>query len=743
MNQLKQIQATLFSILLLGSFWGCKKNVAPEVAFEPNPFVDPFIGTGAHGHVYPGATTPFGMVQLSPDNGKSGWDWCSGYNWEDSLIVGFSHLHLSGTGIGDLLDISVMPTLDVQDLSVQEEPRASSYAATFSHDKEWASPGYYKVELDNGIIAELTASTRVGVHRYQFPEGAPAQILLDLGFAVNWDRPVETMLQKISDTRLVGYRFSTGWAKDQKVYFAMDFSAPFQLSIADTTAVQEIGDEAISGQKLRALFSFDNQSEIVLKTGLSTASTEGAIAALEETKGRSFEQLRQAAAAAWTQELSKIQAYSKDTTVLTTFYTALYHTALVPNVLSDAVGAYKGAGGALNQARGYTRYSLFSLWDTFRAANPLYTITQADKINDFIRSFLAHYDEYGLLPVWDLHANETNTMTGYHAVPVIADAYLKGFRGFDAEKAFVAMKKSSMQDIRGTNFYREYGYIPHDKTGQSVTRTLEYAYDDWCIAQMAKALGHQEDYQKYMERSQAFTYLFDDSTGFMRAKMANGDWKAPFDPYYSSHDFAVAEYTEGNAFQHSWFVPHAIDELIALHGGKAGFIQKLDELFTASSKITGDFVSADISGLIGQYAHGNEPSHHIAYLYNYADAPEKTQSQVRNIMKTQYNDTPYGLCGNEDCGQMSAWYVFSAMGMYPVNPASGRYDFGSPILDEVTIPLDNGKTFTIIAHNNSAENKYIERIQLNGKAYQQHFIEHQDIVNGGRLEFFMTAAPTE
>jgi predicted alpha-1,2-mannosidase len=731
------LSAVVFSLISLVSFQSCENKTPATTEFDPSQFVDPFIGTGAHGHVYPGATTPFGMVQLSPDNGTSGWDWCSGYNWDDSLIVGFSHLHLSGTGIGDLLDISVMPTNADMDLTKQNKPRESSYAARFNHENEQAEPGYYKVELGNGITVELTASTYVGAHKYNFPEGTSAQVILDLGFALNWDRPKAMMIHQINERLITGYRHSSGWAKDQRVFFAMEFSAPFELIIADSTTIKENTGEPIEGRKLRGLFSFDNLDQVELKTGLSTASVEGAQAALQKVDGKPFEVIKNEASALWKAELSKVKAITSDTSILKTFYTALYRTSMAPNVLSDELGAYKGAGGNYQKATDYTRYSLFSLWDTFRAAHPLYTILQKDKIDDFIKSMLAHYEEYGLLPVWDLHANETNTMTGYHAIPVIVDAYFKGFRDYDVEKAYQAMKKSSMQDIRATDVYREYGYIPHDKSGQSVTRTLEYAYDDWCIAQMAKDLGHEEDYKVYMKRSEAYKFLFDEETGFMRAKLSDGTWKSPFDPKYSSHDFSVAEYTEGNAWQHSFFVPHAVEEMIALHGGNEPFVEKLDELFTTSSEITGDFASSDISGLVGQYAHGNEPSHHIVYLYNYADHPEKAQAQVRNIMKTQYNDTPYGLCGNEDCGQMSAWYVFSAMGIYPTNPANGQYDLGSPVLDAATIEVGEGKYFEIIAHSNSDSNVLVEKVLLNGTELDRTYIRHEEIMAGGKLEFFM------
>lgn len=706
-------------------------------------YVDPFIGTGEHGHVYPGATVPFGMVQLSPDNGTQGWDWCSGYNWDDSLIVGFSHTHLSGTGIGDLLDISVMPTNKKVDFSEKIPPRENVYAAAFDHKNETASPGYYSVKLDNGIAAELTATTRTGVHRYTFPNKENNSLLIDLGFAINWDKPLETAFNIIDNKTITGHRISTGWAEDQRVYFAFHFDQPFSddISIADSTLLKTIEkNKPVTAERLRMQLSFPAQKEITFNVGLSTTSTAGAVSALTESQQENFNTIRNKAAEAWVQELSKVEVQSDREAEKRTFYTALYRTSLAPVIMSDADGSYKGVDGKIQKMEKGNRYCIFSLWDTFRAANPLTTITQPDRVNDFIRSMLNHYDEYGLLPVWSLLGNETNTMTGYHAIPVILDAYQKGFRDYDVEKAYAAMVKSSMQDIRASDHYRKYGYIPYDKSGQSVTRTLEYAYDDWCIAQMAKALNKEEEYQKYIKRAASYRPLFDASTGFMRAKLADGSWKKPFDPQYSSHDFDVAEYTEGNAWQHSWFVPHAIEDLIQLHGGNEKFVQKLDALFTVSSEIKGDFISADISGLIGQYAHGNEPSHHIAYLYNYAGKDHKTQEQVRNIMKTQYNDTPYGLCGNEDCGQMSAWYVFSAMGLYPVNPASGRYDFGSPIFDEVKINLENNKTFTIIANNNSATNLYIASAKLNGEPYDKNYVMHEDIINGGTLEFEMTNA---
>jgi len=522
-------------------------------------YVDPFIGTADHGHVYPGATVPFGMVQLSPDNGTPGWDWCSGYNWADSIIIGFSHTHLSGTGIGDLLDVSLMPTIAELDLTEQKPVRESAYAASFSHDNETASPGYYAVNLNNGIQVELTAGERFGFHEYSFPEGEKSKVLLDLGWALNWDRAVKTQINVINDKKVTGYRYSTGWAKDQRVFFAMEFSeAMLGHTLADSTFV--LNQNAATGKKLRSVFDFGSKQNVKVKVALSTADLAGAEKALGNIHSWDLEDHKGKAEKLWNKELSKIEVKSKDEKLMRTFYTSLYRTCLAPTILADANGKYKGADNKVHESKGYKRYGLFSLWDTFRAANPLYTITQPDKINDFINSMLAHYDEYGLLPVWDLLANETNTMTGYHAVPVIVDAYLKGYRDYNVEKAFEAVKKSSMQDIRATDLYRQYEYIPHDKAGQSVTRTLEYAFDDWCIAQMANSLGKEDDYKEYMRRSSFYKNLFDEETGFMRAKLEDGSWKVPFDPQYSSHDFDVAEYTEGNAWQHSWFVPHAVDD---------------------------------------------------------------------------------------------------------------------------------------------------------------------------------------
>ncbi|MFK8010024.1 MAG: GH92 family glycosyl hydrolase [Saprospiraceae bacterium] len=735
----------LFFALFLSNSCGEKYTDTPTIKDNVpslTQYVNPFMGTANHGHVYPGATVPFGMVQLSPDNGTQAWDWCSGYNWISDTIVGFSHTHLSGTGIGDLYDISIMPTQEIVDFSKKVDPKKSVYAAKFSHKNENAKPGFYQVKLDNGIDVKLTASERVGFHDYNFPKGKDATLLIDLAFAMNWDSPTETHLKFDLEKKLItGYRFSTGWAKDQRVFFAAEFSEPIEnYAIVDGTSTLA-KTKNYKGKHLRTQLFFGTIENLKIKVGLSTADEAGAIASLKEIPNWNFNQTKKAANDLWEKELSKIVIQTPDEDLKKIFYTSLYRTCLAPVKMSDANGNYKGADHQTHTAKGYNKYGIFSLWDTFRAANPLYTIIQKNKVNDFVKSLLSHYEEYGLLPVWSLLGNETNTMTGYHAIPVIVDAYLKGYRDFDAELAFKAMKKSAAQDIRGTNFYRDYGYIPYDKAGQSVTRTLEYAYDDWCIAQMAKALGKEKDYQYFLKRAKNYEAMFDASTGFMRAKYANEKWKTPFDPQYSDHNFDVAEYTEGNAWQHSWFTPHAPNELIQLHGGNEKFILKLDSLFTIDSEIKGDNASSDISGLIGQYAHGNEPSHHIAYFYNFAGKPHKTQEIVRKTLATQYNSGPTGLCGNEDCGQMSAWYVFSAMGFYPFNPADGKYVFGSPLFEKVEIPVKNNNTFTLIARNASAENKYIKSVKWNGADYDKFYISHEDLMSGGMLEMEMSNQP--
>jgi predicted alpha-1,2-mannosidase len=693
--------------------------------------VDPFVGTGGHGHTFPGATLPFGMVQLSPDNGTEGWDWCSGYHYSDSMIAGFSHLHLSGTGIGDLYDISLMPYYASEALAGKR--------AKFSHRNETAKPGYYSVMFDNGITTELTTTQRTGMHRYTFPADSVKCIAINLGFSINWDKPTDALITQLNDTLITGYRMSTGWAKDQRVFFAAVFSQPMQsVRFADQPkATTELRDP-----KARAICTFAQGAEpLFVKVGISSASVEGALANLQaETAGLQFNQAVAAAGVQWEAELGKIRATLISKELDTVFATALYHTAMAPNLYSDVQGGYKAADHTVRTAKGFERYTVFSLWDTFRASHPLFTLTQPERLNNFFQSIMAFYDEHGLLPVWALMGNETNTMTGYHAVPVLADAILKGLLTENLDKVYEAMLASAGQSIRGSNFYREYGYIPADKYGWSVTKTLEYAFDDWCIAQVAKKLGKADDYRRFTARAAYYANLFEPTTGFMRAKNSQGAWLEPFDPFHSEHGFE-GMYIEGTAWQHTWFVPHDVAGLIALYGSPQAFVQHLDSIFEVTSEMTGENVSVDISGLIGQYAHGNEPSHHVAYLFSYAGQPWKTQERVRQIMKKMYTTGPEGLAGNDDCGQMSAWFVFSALGFYPVNPADGNYVLGSPLVTDAQIRLGEGRTFRVSAKNNSEANSYVQSVSLNGKALSRSFISHAEIMAGGELVFTMGPEP--
>ena len=569
-------------------------------------------------------------------------------------------------------------------------------------------------------------------------------IQLDLGYSKNWDTPTETFIKIIDDHTIGGYRYSTGWAKDQRVYFYTEFSQPITKSflIQDSVYLKSLNE--VKGKTTRAIFQFALKSKtaLLVKTGISSVSIENAKSNLKnDIKDWDFEKVRKEAENNWDKELSKLEVKSSDKNLLRTFYTALYHSMLAPIVFNDVNGEYKGADGKIHNTKNYTKYSIFSLWDTFRAEHPLFTITQTDKVNDMIKSMLSHYQEYGLLPIWELLGNETGTMIGYHAIPVIADAILKGFKGFDIAEAYNAMKKSAMQDHLGLKYYKELGYIPDDKEVESVSKTLEYAYDDWCIAQVAKHLGNEEDYKYFSTRAEYFRNLFDPSTGFMRAKNSEGKWKLPFNPKLSEH--RNDEYTEGTAWQYSWFVPQDVEGLKNLFESRDKFVEKLDSLFITESKLEGENPSSDITGMIGQYAQGNEPSQHIAYMFNYVGQPWKTQERVSQISRTLYDHTVKGLCGNEDCGQMSAWYIFSALGFYPANPADQNYIIGSPMFDEATINLENGKKFTITAKNVSGENIYIQSAELNGKALSKSFITHNDIMRGGKLEFVMGNMPNK
>jgi predicted alpha-1,2-mannosidase len=690
--------------------------------------VDPFLGTGGHGHVYPGATVPFGMVQLSPDNGKEGWDWCSGYHYSSNTIAGFSHTHLSGTGIGDWCDISVLPLNDTNTI------RNEKIWHTFDHKNEQAKPGYYSVQLDNGIRCELTATERNGYHKYTFT-GKNGWLRFDMGFAINWDKSTDGMLAIVDDSTIIGYRYSTGWAKGQKVYFTARFSQPIQSFLYVNDSVRN-GNIA-KGKKVKLALQFNTAQPLYVRVGISSVSTDKATQALQESHGQSFTQVMQQADVLWEQELQKIKIDVINKTQATQFYTALYRTCLAPVTHSDADGAYQTHDNKqLKYTAGKRKYTVFSQWDVFRALNPLFTLTQIERLPDMINSMLQLYRDNGLLPVWDLSTWEANTMTGYHSIPIIADAILKGVKGFDYQEAYTAMKKSAMQQQRGTPEYIKYGYLPQDKHGWSVTITLEYAYDDWCIAQVAKKLGYESDYKQFMQRAMSYKNLFDKSTGFMRAKNSDGKFVEPFDPILSEHGFE-GQYVEGTAWQHSFFVPHDVVGFANLYGGNAQLEAKLDALFTAPSELHGDNASADISGLIGQYAHGNEPSHHIIYMYTVLGKPAKTAKWLQVVMDSIYKPGPDGLSGNDDCGQMSAWYVWTSLGMYPMNPASGNYVFGMPFINNATLQLPYGKKLRIQVQGPSdyTKRKQLVAVTLNGKKLPLTSITHQQLLQGGTLTY--------
>jgi predicted alpha-1,2-mannosidase len=731
----------IFSIFLIFQS-GSMLTAQPELI----SYVNPFIGTDAHGHTYPGASYPFGMVQLSPDTDIKGWDWCSGYHYSDKSIIGFSHTHLSGTGVGDYGDILFMPTTGV----LKTEPGSKEnpdegYRSRFSHENETASPGYYSVFLnDYKIKAELTVTPRAGFHKYTFPSTDQGHIIIDLIHGIE-DKTTDSQIE-IKDNHIIkGYRRSTGWAKDHCIYFYAEFSKPFKsYGIVENGELKENVISA-KGKFIRAYVDYNTSDEetVQIKVGISHTSLEGAEQNLKtEIPGWDFDEVKRNVKNEWEKELSVIIVNDTNSRNKIIFYTALYHSLLNPNLFSDTDGSYIGLDKKIYNDPNRKVYTILSLWDVFRAAFPLISITDRKRTNEIIQTLLSKYDESGLLPVWELAGNETGTMIGYHSIPVITDAIIKGIADFDIFKAYNAMKKSAMQDQLGLKYYKEMGYIPSDLESESVSKTLEYAYDDWCISQTANHLWKagilpeaEEDYYYFTERAKYYVNVFDPSTNLMRAKK-NGRWFEPFDPYSVS-----GNYTEANAWQYSFFVPQDVNGLIKLIGGDGIFISMLDSLFNAPEKLTGR-VQSDITGLIGQYAHGNEPSHNMAYLYNYAGAPWKTQEKVSKIMRELYSEKTDGLSGNEDCGQMSAWYVLSAMGFYPVTPGDDKYIIGTPIFDSVKINPAGGKSFTITANNLSEQNIYIQSAKLNGKDYPYSYIRHQDIMDGGNLSFEMGPNPS-
>ncbi|UOQ68595.1 GH92 family glycosyl hydrolase [Hymenobacter volaticus] len=732
-------------VLLFASFANSQQVASKGNSTSLTRHVDPYIGTGFHGHVFMGANVPFGAVQLGPVNLSQGWDWCSGYHYSDSTIVGFSHTHLSGTGIGDLGDIAVMPTTGpVRVTKGRLKDPSKGYLSLFSHRDEIAKPGYYSVKLKRyNIQAELTASSRVGFHQYTFPQAAESHIVLDLEQGIGWDQATDTYIEKLNDSTVVGYRFSKGWATDQRVYFAAVFSKPIRqftsLLVTDSLGTTT---PATKGTRLKGVATFSTKAgeKVKLKVGISPVSSENALANIRaEIPHWNFNKTVAAADAAWNQELQKVKIEADSETRLKTFYTALYHTMIAPSVFNDHNGDYLGTDKKVYKKASFTNLTTFSLWDTYRAANPLFTVIQPNRVNDMINSMLAVYQQQGKLPVWHLMGSETNTMVGYSAVPVVVDAYLKGFKGFDANLAYEAVRATAMRDDYGLKAVKELGYIPADSEGESVAKGLEYAIDDWCIAQMAKKMGKADDYAYYSKRGKNYQNYFDKQTRFMRGRVAQNQWRTPFNPFESRH--RKDDFTEGNAWQYTWLVPQDVEGLVGLLGGDNAFSQKLDSLFTAKGNM-GAEASNDISGLIGQYAHGNEPSHHITYLYAYVGQPWKTANQVRFILDNFYTDKMDGIIGNEDVGQMSAWYIFSALGFYPVNPANGAYVFGSPVVNRASVALGNGKTLAIEVKNNGPANKYIQRVSLNGKPYSKSYILHKDLVAGGKLVFEMGNKPS-
>lgn len=710
-------------------------------------YVDPYIGTGDHGHVFMGANVPFGLVQLGPTNLSDGWDWCSGYHYSDSTILGFGHMHLSGTGIGDLGDISLMPVLG--DVKLQKgtlpDPSSGLYSF-FSHDKETAKAGYYAVHLDRfGIDVELTATKRVGFHKYTFPRSDDARVIIDLERGIGWDTPVRGHIEQENDSVVSGYRYSKGWAKDQRVYFSAVFSKPIaRMSVLDTVRISDTRHEEMHSVFGQVYLSETNPEEpVFVKVALSAVSIENAkLNMQQELPGWDFDRAVANADKAWNDELNKIRIETGDIHVKRTFYTALYHTMIAPSEFCDVNGDYYGADQCNHPGDGFVNYTTFSLWDTYRAAHPLMTLIHPEKMKDIVNTMLHIYLQQGKLPVWHLMGCETDCMVGNPAIAVIADAILKGYDGFDKDLAYNAMKESAMLDERSMDLLKKYGYIPYDKDKgfETVAKGLEYAIADWSLAQIAKKMEKMEDYEYFSKRALSYTYYFDPQTRFMRGVSSEGKFREPFDPVHSIH--MGDDYTEGNAWQYSWLVPHDVQGLIGLMGGKQAFITKLDSLFTVQGD-AGKEASPDISGLIGQYAHGNEPSHHILYLYPYVGQPWKTAEKVRRVMASFYSDSPAGLSGNEDVGQMSAWYVLSALGLYQVEPAGGKYIFGSPLIDQAAIKVKDGKVFKISVKNNSSENKYIQSVLLNGKSYDNYYIDFKDIAAGGTLELEMGKSPSK
>ncbi|MDR0765581.1 MAG: GH92 family glycosyl hydrolase [Odoribacteraceae bacterium] len=723
-------------LLLLATASGCGTRENALVRH-----VNPWAGTGGHGHVFMGASVPFGMVQLGPTSLPREWDWTSGYHISDTTVTGFCHTHLSGTGIGDLADISLLPVAgDVKIARGHAGDPASGTWSYFTRSSERARPGYYATRLDRyGVDVELTATARVGMHRYAYPPGASPSVVIDLENGTGWDAPVEGFLARADDSTVVGYRFSKGWARDQRVYFAARFSRPLlSLQLFDGGTPRAGGDSIRARRVHGKLLFADDARELLVKVALSPTSVTNALLNMEaELPGWDFDETSRQASAAWERELGKIRIKTRDEQVKRVFYTALYHAMIAPSLFCDVNGDYRGADGRVHRGAGFENYTTFSLWDTYRAAHPLATLIHPERVDDWINTMLYIYKQQGKLPVWHLAGCETDCMVGNPAIPVVADAILKGFAGFDRELALEACRVSAMLDERGMGLLKQYGYIPCDLYNESVATGLEYALADGALARAAARAGDDESAAYFLERSLAYRHYFDASTGLVRGRRADGSFREPFDPFNASH--RTNDYTEGNAWQYTWLVPHDVEGLIALFGGRERFVEKLDSLFVVQGDLGAD-ASPDISGMIGQYAHGNEPGHHVPYLYALAGEPWKTAERAREILSTLYHDGPDGLPGNEDAGQMSAWYVLSAIGLYQVEPAGGRFVLGSPLVDEAVIDVGDGRLFRVTARNNGPKNVYVRGVTLNGVALERPYVEYEEIIAGGELVFDMSDA---
>ena len=727
------------AMLALFTLGACTFSQSSESKTDYTQLVNPFIGTDFTGNTYPGAQAPFGMVQLSPDNGLAGWDRISGYFYPDSTIAGFSHTHLSGTGAGDLYDVLFMPVT----LPYKEAQGELGIHSKFSHQDEEASAGYYRVKLqDYNINVELTATPRCGVQRYTFPK-AESMVILNLKKAMNWDFTMDSQIEVVDSCNIRGYRFSEGWARGQKLYFATRFSRPFKSMEMDEAEIKLKGEKVGTSKIARFMFDTEEGEQVTIVTALSGVSMEGAVKNLDaEAPHNDFDKYLADAKADWNKQLQRIEVTGGNDDDRVNFYTALYHSMIAPTIYSDVDGQYYGPDKQVHQADGWVNYSTFSLWDTFRAAHPLFTYTEPERVGDMVQSFIAFYEQNGRLPVWNFWGSETDMMIGYHAVPVIVDAYMKGIGKFDAEKALEAcIATSNIDEYRGIGSYKKNGYIPYNVTDKynsenwSLSRTLEYAFDDFCIAEMAQKMGKTDIANEYYKRSQNYRNVFNPATGFMQPI----DDKGVFQPNFNPDEY-TAHICESNAWHYFWSVQHDIKGLVSLTGGQEKFAAKLDSMFTYVPA-GNEELPIFSTGMIGQYAHGNEPSHHVIYLYNKVRQPWKAQKYAAQVMHELYFNAPAGLCGNEDCGQMSAWYVFSAMGFYPVNPVSGEYEIGTPLFPEMRLNLSNGKTFTVLAPNVSRENIYIQSVTVNGQPYDKSYITHQQIMDGATVEFVMGNQP--